>query len=88
MNAVLERKRKLIDLEMPVFDALTVQARGQGMSLKQYIEMLLKEESVKRAPAIPASVTSSRIIGLVGIAKRAVQNIDPADDRALYILSK
>jgi len=88
MNTVLDRKRKLIDLEIPVFDALTIQARGQGMSLKQYIETLLKEESIKRAPAIPESVTSSRIIGLVGIAKRAVQNLDPADDRAMYILSK
>ena len=88
MEVAVERKRKLIDLEVPVFDALTVQARGRGMSLKNYIETLLKEESAKRAPSIPKTVTSPRIIGIVGIAKRSVANLDPSDDRAWYILSK
>lgn len=88
MQTITQRRRKLIDLDPSVFEALTVQARGKGVSLKQYIEMLLKEESQKRAPAIPESVTSPRVIGLVGIAKRALDSIDPNDDRAMYILSK
>ena len=88
MQAVTQKRRKLIDLDPSVFEALTVQARGKGVSLKQYIEMLLKEESQKRAPAIPKSVTSPRVIGLVGIAKRVLDSIDPNDDRAMYILSK
>lgn len=88
MDIAVERKRKLIDLEVPVFDALTVQARGRGVSLKNYIETLLKEESAKRSPSIPKNVTSPRLIGLVGIAKRTVGKLDPEDDRARYILSK
>ena len=88
MKQVIERKRKLIDLEAPVFDSLSLQARGQGVSLKHYIETLLKEESVKRSPAIPPSVTSPRIISLIGCAKRAVLNLDANDDKARYILSK
>lgn len=88
METSVARKRKLIDLEMPVFEALTVQAGGQGLSLKAYIELLLKEEAVKRAPVIPGSVKSRRVIGLLGIAKPALERIDPHDERAQYILSK
>ena len=88
MDIAVERKRKLIDLEVPVFEALTIQARGRGVSLKSYIESLLKEESAKRSPSIPKNVTSQRVIGLVGIAKRAVSKLNPEDDRARYILSK
>ena len=88
MQAVTQKKRKLIDIDPSVFEALTIQARGKGVSLKQYIETLLKEESQKRAPAIPESVTSPRVIGLVGIAKRVLDSIDPNDEKAMYILSK
>ena len=77
MQAVTQRKRKLIDIDPSVFEALTVQARGK-----------VKEESQKRAPAVPESVTSPRVIGLVGIAKRVLDNIDPDDERAMYILPK
>ena len=87
MQTVTQKRRKLIDIDPSVFEALTIQARGKGVSLKQYIETL-KEESQKRAPAIPKSVTSPRVIGLVGIAKRVLDSIDPNDDRAMYILSK
>lgn len=81
-------KRKLIDIKPSVFDSLTIQARGRGVSLKRYIEELLEEESQKRESGIPSSVKDPRIIGLLGIGKRAVAALDPNDDRAQYILSK
>ena len=81
-------KRKLIDIKPDVFDTLTVLARGKSMSLKKYIEMLLEEESARRAPSIPASVTDARVIGLLGMAKHAAGALDPDDERAQYILSK
>ena len=88
MNTTIEKRRKLIDLEIPVFEALTIQAKGRGVSLKSYIESMLKEESLRRAPSIPASVKSPKVIGLLGIAKKATLSIDPNDERAQYILSK
>lgn len=81
-------KRKLIDIKPNVFDSLTIQARGKGVSLKKYIEDLLDEESQKNASGIPPTVKDPRIIGLLGIGKRAVAALDPNDDRAQYILSK
>ena len=88
MSTMVVRKRKLIDLEIPVFEALSIQASGQGLSLKGYIELLLREEAVKRSPAIPESVSSRRVIGLLGVAKSALSRIDPNDERAQYLLSK
>lgn len=88
MDVIVERKRKLIDLEIPVFDALMVQAKGCGMSLKRYIETLLREESARRSPSIPETVTSPKVLGLLGIGKNAVLALDPDDERAQYILSK
>lgn len=81
-------KRKLIDIKPNVFDSLTIQARERGVSLKRYIEELLEEESQKRESGIPPTVKDARIIGLLGIGKRAVAALDPNDDRAQYILSK
>ena len=81
-------KRKLIDIKPNVFDSLTIQARGKGVSLKKYIEDLLEKESQKKASGIPPTVKDARIIGLLGIGKRAVAALDPNYDRAHYILSK
>ena len=81
-------KRKLIDIKPDVFDSLTIMARERGVSLKKYIEDLLEEESHKRESGIPPSVKDARIIGLLGIGKRAVAALDASDDRAQYILSK
>lgn len=81
-------RRKLIDLRTPVFDALSVQAKKRGVSLKKYIETVLEEDAAQhRAPA-PASVTDARILGLVGIARSLALSADPEDERAQYILSK
>lgn len=41
-------KRKLIDIKSAVFDSLMVQAKGEGLSLKKYIEALLERESQKK----------------------------------------
>lgn len=81
-------KRKLIDLQPAVFDSLARQARGRGVSLKKYIEILLERESEKREPAIPSSVSDERVISLLGIGKHALAKTDPDDDRTQYILSK
>ena len=80
------RKRKLIDLEMPVLEALQVQALNNGVSVKSYMEQMIKEETMRRVPSIPPSVTSQKVLGLLGIARRV--KIDPEDERAQYILSK
>ena len=49
-------KRKLIDIKPAVFDSLMVQAKGEGLSLKKYIEALLERESQKSGHGIPHSV--------------------------------
>lgn len=81
-------KRKLIDLNGPVFDALSVRAREKGVSLKKYIETLLEEDAIRHRPSIPDSVSDTRIVNLVGIARHVVQDADPNDERLQYILSK
>lgn len=81
-------KRKLIDIHPAVFDSLTILARGKNMSLKKYIESLLEDEASRRTPHIPSAVKDPRVISLVGMAKHAVNAMDPNDERAQYILSK
>ena len=80
--------RKLIDIKPAVFESLTVMAKGQNMSLKKYIETLLEKESSQRLSSIPPTLTDLRVINLLGLAKRAVKDLDSDDDRAQYILSK
>ncbi|MBR4740533.1 MAG: hypothetical protein IK074_05165 [Bacteroidales bacterium] len=84
----IDRKRKLIDLEIPVLEALQIQAHDRGVSVKSYMEQIIKEETMRRAPSIPRTVTSPKLIGLLGIAKKVEMKIDPNDERSQYILSK
>lgn len=65
-----DARRKLIDLSESTFDALSVRAKAEGVSFKRYIETLLDKEAEKTRSSIPESVTDTRIINLVGIAKR------------------
>ena len=82
-------KRKLIDLDMPVFTILSQQARKEGISLKKYIENLLEAEAEQRRPSVPTGVTDPRILSLIGVAKNAVENEEAeSDERLQYILSK
>ena len=53
-------KRKLIDIKPAVFDSLMVQAKGEGLSLKKYIEALLERESQKSGHGIPHYVKDAR----------------------------
>ena len=82
-------KRKLIDLELPIFTILSQEARKEGVSLKKYIENLLEAEAERRRPAVPVDVTDPRILSLVGVAKNAIENeAAESDERLQYILSK
>jgi hypothetical protein len=81
-------KRKLIDLKGPVFETLSLQARRQGVSLKKYIEGVLEDDARAHQAEWAGRVTDTRILGLVGIAKHAVAQADPDDERLQYILSK
>lgn len=82
-------KRKLIDLNLPVFTALSQQARKEGVSLKKFIENLLEAEAERRQPAVPAGVTDPRILSLVGVVKNSIENEEAgSDERLQYILSK
>lgn len=65
-----DARRKLIDLSEPTFNALSVRAKAEGVSLKKYIENLLDKEAEKTRSSIPESVTDARIINLVGVAKK------------------
>ena len=88
MNSTVS-KRKLIDLSEPVFTALSMQARKEGISLKKYIEKLLETEAERRRPTIPADVTDPQILSLVGIAKNGLSSAaSEEDERLQYILSK
>lgn len=81
-------KRKLIDIKAPVFETLSLQARREGVSLKKYIETLLERDAEQHRAEQSAHVKDPRILGLVGIAKRAAAEADPNDERLQYILSK
>ena len=87
--AAVVSKRKLIDIRMPVFSVLSLQASKDGVSLKKYIENLLEAEAEQRRPAVPTGVTDPRILSLIGVAKNAVENKEAeSDERLQYILSK
>ena len=81
-------KRKLIDISVPMFETLARQAKREGVSLKRYIENLLEKDAAQHRSEMPARITDPRIVGLVGIAKRAVAEAGPDDERLQYILSK
>lgn len=81
-------KRKLIDIEGLVFETLSRQAKREGISLKKYIETLLEKDAELHRAEMPTRITDPRILNLVGIAKHAVAEADPDDERLQYILSK
>lgn len=85
---VLPAKRKLIDITGPVFETLSRQAHREGVSLKKYIETLLEKDAEQHRAEMPARITDPRILGLVGVARRAVAEAGPDDERLQYILSK
>ena len=80
--------RKLIDIKMSVFNALSHKASLKGVSLKKYIEDLLEEDSLKDAVIVPEGVTDTKVISLIGIAKPSVPLESIEDERLKYILSK
>lgn len=64
-----ETKRKLIDISETTIEALSFQAKAEGVSLKKYIERLLDREAKRSRSSIPDSVTDPRIRGLLGIIR-------------------
>ncbi len=77
-------KRKLIDIKPAVFDALSIEASRQGVSLKRFIEDLLENS----CPPVKTSV-SPKIQRLIGSAVPKGKNLESIqDDRLQYLLSK
>lgn len=64
-----DTKRKLIDISEPTIEALSFQAKAEGVSLKKYIERLLDKAAERSRSSIPDSVTDPRIRGLLGIIR-------------------
>lgn len=81
--------RKLIDIEAPVRERLTMKALRRGVSLKRYIEDILRDDAADEVAAdVSMRVTSPKILGLIGIAKLPAGASIPDDERLKYILSK
>ncbi|MBQ9193020.1 MAG: hypothetical protein IJ156_04805 [Bacteroidales bacterium] len=76
--------RKLIDIKPAVFEELSLQASGQGVSLKRYIENLLEEACVSRRAVYSPGI--SRLIGSAIPKGKDLSAIK--DDRFQYLLSK
>ena len=84
MKTTVVKHRKLIDVKPYVFDALSLEAAREGVSLKKYIEDLLERSCRK-----PASGKSSGIARLIGSAIPRDKDISSIeDDRLKYLLSK
>ena len=75
--------RKLIDIKPSIFEALSLEAVRQGVSLKRYIEDLLEKACPRRK--VPESGIS-RLIGSALPKGKDLSAID--DDRLQYLLSK
>ncbi|MBR4826697.1 MAG: hypothetical protein IKZ91_02295 [Bacteroidales bacterium] len=75
--------RKLIDIKPTVFDALSLEAARQGVSLKRFIEDLLEKACPKRT--VPMTGIG-RLIGSALPKDGDVSSIE--DDRLQYLLSK
>ena len=84
MERVAAVHRKLIDIKPSVFDALSLEASRQGMSLKRFIETILERSCPRRE--IPGSSGISRLIGSALPKGRDLSSID--DDRFQYLISK
>ena len=83
MERATASHRKLIDIKPAVFNALSLEAARQGISLKRHIENLLEKACPRR------EVSESGISRLIGSAlpkDKDLSSID--DDRLRYLLSK
>ena len=75
--------RKLIDINPAVFEALSLEASRQGVSLKRFIEDLLVKACPKR------TIPTTGISRLIGSALPKDGNVSCIeDDRLKYLLSK
>lgn len=83
MNTARTLHRKLIDLKPSVFDALSIEAGRQGVSLKRLIENLL-ENACPRRERLPEGI--SRLIGSALPIDKDLSALD--DERLQYLLSK
>ena len=89
MEASVQNHRKLIDLSGAVFETLSMEAGRQRVSLKKYIENLLRERANaldEAAGTLDISPAVLRLVGSALPAKGKVEDIE--DDRLRYLLSK
>lgn len=90
MGAILEQKRKLIDIRMPVFETLSMEAQRKNVSLKKFIESLLetKAEEIQQTPfsVTPPSEMLRKLIGSAGAEPLSPEELE--DERLKYLLAK
>lgn len=89
MGAAVQNHRKLIDISEAVFETLSMEAGRQRVSLKKYIESLLRERARtldEAASMLDISPAVFRLVGSALPAKGKVEDIE--DDRLRYLLSK
>jgi len=87
---VFDSRRKLIDLQQPVFESLSREAKRRNVSLKRFIENALCEMA-RELDEEQANELShhAMLVKLIGSAKPANGRIeDIQDDRLQYLLSK
>lgn len=88
METAVKTHRKLIDIKVPVMNALSLEAQKRQVSLKKYIEDML-EESVYSGKSFGSSEFSPAINRIIGSAKIKGMDLDKIqDDRLQYLLSK
>jgi macrodomain Ter protein organizer (MatP/YcbG family) len=90
METLVDNKRKLIDIRMPVFVTLSEEAQRQQLSLKRLIELMLENAAAEIEREHPRSFTvNEKIRRLIGSAKPQGTDLsDIQDDRLQYLLSK
>lgn len=91
METIVNNKRKLIDIKMPVFQTLSEEAVRQDVSLKRLIENMLETAAreINREYGNAVIAMNPKIRRLIGSAKpKGKMLADTQDERLKYLLSK
>ena len=90
METAWEHKRKLIDIRMPVFETLSMEAQRTHVSLKKLIETMLEttaEEIRQRDHSVtPQSEMLRRLVGSAKSERFSPEELE--DERLKYLLAK
>lgn len=84
METSIGAHRKLIDLKPSVFDALSLEAAREGVSLKRFIESVLEKTCISTRNEVSPGIR--RLIGSALPKNADYSKIE--DDRLQYLLSK